>query len=109
MLLTCLSVAYCDGTHVAYNVWLIVVPVVQIFGFDILLDQNLKAWLIEVNTGPDLSSSSPLDKQLKHKMVAQMMHLVGVVPYDRYNVTAYTSHISLSSPLSSHLRHSQHQ
>ena len=56
----------------------------QIFGFDILLDQNLKAWLIEVNTGPDLSSSSPLDKQLKHRMVAEMLHLVGVVPYDRY-------------------------
>jgi hypothetical protein len=37
-----------------------------------------------VNTGPDLSSSSPLDKQLKHKMVAQMLHLVRVVPYDRY-------------------------
>lgn len=60
--------------------WLLVL---QIFGFDILLDITLKAWLIEVNTGPDLSSSSPLDKQLKHKMVAQMMHLVGVVPYDR--------------------------
>ena len=55
----------------------------QIFGFDILLDDKFRAWLIEVNTGPDLSSSSPLDKQLKHKMVAQMLHLVGVVPYDR--------------------------
>ncbi|KAL0029059.1 hypothetical protein WJX77_003291 [Trebouxia sp. C0004] len=55
----------------------------EIFGFDILLDDKLRAWLIEVNTGPNLSSSSPLDKQLKHKMVAQMLHLVGVVPYDR--------------------------
>lgn len=55
----------------------------QIFGVDILLDNTFRAWLIEVNTGPDLSSTSPLDKQLKHKMVAQMMHLVGVVPYDR--------------------------
>ena len=55
----------------------------QIFGVDILLDNTFRAWLIEVNTGPDLSSTSPLDKLLKHKMVAQMMHLVGVVPYDR--------------------------
>ncbi len=55
----------------------------QIFGFDILLDDKFRAWLIEVNTGPDLSSRSPLDKQLKHKMVAQMLHLVGVIPYDR--------------------------
>ncbi|KAL3156185.1 Tubulin polyglutamylase ttll5 [Trebouxia sp. C0010 RCD-2024] len=55
----------------------------EIFGVDVLLDDTFRAWLIEVNTGPDLSSTSPLDKQLKHKMVAQMMHLVGVVPYDR--------------------------
>ena len=55
----------------------------QIFGVDILLDDTFRAWLIEVNTGPDLSSTSPLDKQLKHKMVAQLMHLVGVIPYDR--------------------------
>lgn len=66
-----------------HNIRLIMVSHAQIFGYDILLDQKLNAWLIEVNTGPDLSSSSPLDKQLKHKMVAQMMHLVGVVPYDR--------------------------
>ena len=57
--------------------------VMQIFGVDILLDDAFRAWLIEVNTGPDLASSSPLDKQLKHKMIAQMMHLVGVQPYDR--------------------------
>lgn len=57
--------------------------ILQIFGVDVLLDDTFRAWLIEVNTGPDLSSTSPLDKQLKHKMVAQMMHLVGVVPYDR--------------------------
>ena len=57
--------------------------VLQIFGVDVLLDDNFRTWLIEVNTGPDLSSSSPLDKQLKHNMVAQMLHLVGVVPYDR--------------------------
>lgn len=62
------------------------VTVLQIFGVDILLDDTFRAWLIEVNTGPDLSSTSPLDKQLKHKMVAQMMHLVGVIPYDRYQV-----------------------
>ena len=72
----------------------------QIFGFDILLDDNFRAWLIEVNTGPDLSSSSPLDKELKHKMVAQMLHLVGVVPYDRYLVhVAFSIHTGLGSML----------
>lgn len=71
--------------HIGLNAYS-VLHVLQIFGVDILLDDSFRAWLIEVNTGPDLSSTSPLDKQLKHKMVAQMMHLVGVIPYDRYQV-----------------------
>lgn len=34
-------------------------------GVDILIDSNLKAWLMEVNVSPSLSSSSPLDKKIK--------------------------------------------
>jgi hypothetical protein len=37
----------------------------QLLGFDIMLDDKLKAWLIEVNASPSLSSSSPLDKAIK--------------------------------------------
>ena len=32
----------------------------EIFGFDFMLDHNCKPWLIEVNTNPCLSESSPL-------------------------------------------------
>ena len=32
----------------------------ELLGFDFLLDQNMKAWLIEVNTNPCLEESSPL-------------------------------------------------
>ena len=34
----------------------------EIYGFDVIIDSSLKPWLLEVNVGPDLSSSSPYDK-----------------------------------------------
>lgn len=37
----------------------------ELYGFDILLDSQLKPWLMEVNVGPSLSSSSQLDKMIK--------------------------------------------
>ena len=39
----------------------------EVFGFDVLLDAHLKPWLLEVNVSPSLSSSSPLDKNIKNK------------------------------------------
>ena len=55
----------------------------EVFGFDIMLDSKLRAWLIEVNTGPSLSAPSKMDLHIKHKMVANLFNLVGIVPYDR--------------------------
>jgi D-alanine-D-alanine ligase-like ATP-grasp enzyme len=32
----------------------------EIFGYDFILDSDLKTWLIEVNTNPCIEESSPL-------------------------------------------------
>ena len=55
----------------------------ELFGFDIMLDQHLKPWLIEVNTGPSLSAPTNLDQHIKHKMVSNLFNLVGIAPYDK--------------------------
>ena len=55
----------------------------EIFGFDILLDSQLRPHLLEINIAPSLSSSSPLDKKIKTMLICDTLNLIGVRPYDR--------------------------
>ncbi|GBG28435.1 Tubulin polyglutamylase TTLL5 [Hondaea fermentalgiana] len=54
----------------------------QLFGFDVLVDEDLKPWLIEVNLGPSLGCDSALDLQIKSAMIADLLTLAGVQPCD---------------------------
>jgi len=54
----------------------------EIYGFDVLVDENLTPWLLEVNILPSLSSSSPLDKRIKTRLIAETLTLVGFRPFD---------------------------
>jgi tubulin polyglutamylase TTLL4 len=49
----------------------------ELYGFDILMDEKMKPWLLEVNVCPSLSSSSPLDKTIKTMLLCDILHLVG--------------------------------
>lgn len=55
----------------------------ELFGVDVMLDAKLMPHLIEVNVSPSLMGSSPLDKQIKGLLVADMFHLVGFYPHDQ--------------------------
>mmetsp|Transcript_63176 Transcript_63176/g.159355 ORF Transcript_63176/g.159355 Transcript_63176/m.159355 type:complete len:717 (-) Transcript_63176:89-2239(-) len=52
----------------------------EMYGFDVLIDDAMKSWLLEVNICPSLSSGSPLDKRIKTKLVADTLTLVGIRP-----------------------------
>ncbi|PAA73783.1 hypothetical protein BOX15_Mlig017268g3 [Macrostomum lignano] len=49
----------------------------ELFGFDILLDDRLKPWLLEVNISPSLHSNSPLDIEVKSAVIRDFMNLAG--------------------------------
>lgn len=55
----------------------------EMLGFDVLIDEALKPWLLEVNLSPALSADAPLDLKIKSCMLADLFTLVGVRPYDR--------------------------
>lgn len=55
----------------------------EIFGFDILLDSDLKPWLIEVNLSPSLSTDSPLDHSIKAQLLTDAFNLIKVKKFDR--------------------------
>eukprot|EP00659_Diplonema_papillatum_P015861 gene15861-24239_t len=51
----------------------------QILGFDVMLDSDLKPWLLEVNAGPSLETDSPLDAAIKEPLVTYALKECGVI------------------------------
>ncbi|KAF8570907.1 hypothetical protein P879_01143 [Paragonimus westermani] len=49
----------------------------ELFGFDILLDENLKPWLLEVNVSPSLHTNTSLDNDVKSEVVTDMFNVAG--------------------------------
>ena len=55
----------------------------ELYGFDILIDNELTPWLLEVNILPSLSSSSPMDKKIKTMLMCDILTLIGIFPYSK--------------------------
>ena len=68
----------------------------ETYGFDILLDSDLRPWLLEVNVCPSLSSSSPLDKKIKTSLMCDVFNMVGFIPYDRRQLDKETENQKIS-------------
>uniref|UniRef100_H0Y1Z8 Tubulin tyrosine ligase like 2 n=1 Tax=Otolemur garnettii TaxID=30611 RepID=H0Y1Z8_OTOGA len=48
----------------------------ELFGFDILIDDNLKPWLLEVNYSPALSLDCSTDVSVKRRLIHDVIELV---------------------------------
>nr|XP_048305197.1 tubulin polyglutamylase TTLL5 isoform X15 [Myodes glareolus] len=54
----------------------------KLYGFDVLIDNTLKPWLLEVNLSPSLACDAPLDLKIKASMISDMFTVVGFVCQD---------------------------
>lgn len=55
----------------------------ELYGFDVLLDSDLKPWLLEINLSPSLACDAVLDTKIKTKLIADAFNLVGLKKFDR--------------------------
>ena len=50
----------------------------EILGFDIMLDNKCKPYLLEVNHSPSFSTDSPLDEKVKGELIRDTIRLLGL-------------------------------
>ncbi|XP_071479544.1 tubulin monoglutamylase TTLL4-like [Diadema antillarum] len=58
----------------------------ELFGFDIMLDENLKPWILEVNISPSLHSNAELDVQVKGQMMKDLLNISSFMIPDKKDV-----------------------
>lgn len=48
----------------------------EILGFDVILDSDLKPWLLEVNHTPSFTVDTPLDKKIKESVLTDTLNML---------------------------------
>lgn len=56
--------------------------IAELYGFDILIDSELKPWLLEVNLSPSLGCDTPLDTRIKSALLVDLLTLIGLPAVD---------------------------
>ena len=55
----------------------------EMFGFDVIIDSNLKCWLLEINSSPSLERSNVLDDEIKLPLVKDIIKIVHPAEVDK--------------------------
>jgi hypothetical protein len=53
----------------------------ELYGVDILLDETLEPWLMEVNLNPSLNCDSQLDLKVKSHVLTDIFNIIGAIPF----------------------------
>lgn len=55
----------------------------EVYGYDVLIDEDLRPWLIEVNASPAMARDALVDVRVKNAMIKDTVNLIDPAPYDR--------------------------
>jgi len=50
----------------------------EVLGFDVLIDNHAKPWLLEVNQSPSFATDSEIDRLVKHKVISDTFKVLGL-------------------------------
>ena len=67
----------------------------ELYGFDILIDSDLKPWLLEVNLSPSLNCDTPIDMKIKSALLCDLLNLIGVPAVDPV-LKRHVSHVQFT-------------
>jgi tubulin polyglutamylase TTLL1 len=74
----------------------------ELYGFDLLIDSDLKPWLIEVNASPSLTTTTAQDHLLKFRLINDTLNLI--TPLSWLSMTRGTGAPTSQLPTYSNLR-----
>ena len=57
----------------------------EVLGFDIMVDDKLKPWLLEVNSSPAMSMDGAADRRVKPDLLTDTFKLIDFEPTDKYH------------------------
>lgn len=60
----------------------------EVLGFDVILDQALKPWLLEVNHSPSFTTDSDLDMTVKKKVISDAITLLNLTTKNRSTINS---------------------
>ena len=64
--------------------------VFQNYGYDILIDQNYRPWILEANSRcVDLSIHNKVDLFIKTEYLVSLINMLGIIPYSHNNYTSF--------------------
>ena len=57
----------------------------NLYGFDIMIDENYQPYLLEVNRRPDMHVFDKMDKVVKEKIFIDTLNIIGMIPFSHDN------------------------